>query len=227
MAESTGMLSGAAPLSYNRRRANRQEPWLLMKDIIEHVEAYRRRAIHDAEAHLISAEWHRAADMRYGLGSIALSTLVSTTVFAGLSKRFTLESGSGPDSTNLGWAVGIAIILVAAPILTAFYKFMHNAEDAASHNASAERYDRLVRQYDLFLMEFADADSTKRDQAVKALRDLDAQYAVAREKNITLTDAAKRRARTLVSTSDRLKAIGAGDNSIEPPNPFQLRPPPR
>jgi hypothetical protein len=75
---------------------------------------------------------------------------------------------------------------------------MHNAEDAASHNTSAAHYDLLARHYDLFLIEFADADSSKRDQAIKALRDLDAQHTAARENNITLTGDARERAKRLL-----------------------------
>jgi len=172
-----------------------------MKDIIERVKAYRILARQDAMGHLVAAEYHRSKDMQFGVASIALSTLVSAGVFVGLSKQFTLDN----SHSEISWILTIVIsaVLVGSPILTAVYKFMHNAEDAASHNTSAARYDLLVRHYDLFLMEFADADASKRDQAIKALRDLDAQYAAARENNITLDDKAKIKAKELLREEKR------------------------
>jgi hypothetical protein len=172
-----------------------------MKDIIEKVESYRNSARKDAIAHLVSAEAHRSKDMRLGAVGIILSTLVSTAVFTGLAKRFSISDGVE------GWGVVLAFVIsaivVAAPILTTVHKYMHDEADANSHNASAVRYDLLIRKYDLFLLEYSTADDSKRDQAIKMLHDLDAQYAAAREHNITLTDKALRRAKLLLDTCSR------------------------
>jgi hypothetical protein len=192
-----------------------------IEEIVEQVKVYRRDAIIAAEAHLASAEYHRSRDMRLGVAAILLSTLISTAVFSGIAKRFTLSSDGKltqltPESGRLtkilvwGGFLSSSILLVAAPTLTAVHKFMHNAEDAASHNVSSSRYDRLARQYDLFLAQYAGAQASKRDEVIKALRDLDTQYGAAREKNITLTEEAKEDAGRIVA--NRQKAIASDKN---------------
>jgi hypothetical protein len=177
-------------------------------DIIQKVKEYRSDAILDAEAHLVSAEDHRGRDVRWGIATVALSALVSTAVVTGLAKQFTLGNGSTPWSWQTLVAVVISVPLVSAPILTAIYKSMHNAEDAASHNASATRYDRLARKYDLFLVQYTGADASKREEAIKALRELDTQYGNARENNITLTDEAIEKARLNLAKRQKANTDG-------------------
>ena len=177
-------------------------------DIIQKVIEYRSAAILDAEAHLVSAEDHRSKDIWWGGFSVGLSALVSAAVFIGLAKKFTLDNSTTLWSWQTGGALVISLLLVLSPILTAVYKNTHNAEDAASHNASAARYDRLARQYDLFLVQYTGASESKREEAIKALRELDTQYGNARENNITLTEKAIEVARQNLAKRQKPNAGG-------------------
>ena len=162
-----------------------------MEDILERAREYRKLALLRTDAHYGSAEWHRARGVTYGVAATLLSAIVSSTIFAALTRQVGVggETAVVIPTTGWGWGVMIALgaLLVLSPALTGVTTYLNDPDQAQRHNVSAARYFGVKQDLDLFVLQYSTVDPANRDQALEKLRAIsDDIEGVARD-SITLT----------------------------------------
>ncbi|MBZ5690049.1 MAG: hypothetical protein LAP86_34100 [Acidobacteriia bacterium] len=160
-------------------------------------------------AHRVSAEAHRHRNMLLGGVSTVLTTLVGTAVFTGLVSQFGLD-GKGTTAINpfkgtgMIWVYGLVLLLsVMAPVITALHSFMHNAEDAATHQASVTGYSGVLSGLTLFLAKYGGGDTPpeKIDEALNEYDKIMKEHNSVLGKSLTLTKKAYRAADKVMSAT--------------------------
>lgn len=174
-----------------------------MDDIFERARDDRARLPLEVMAHRLSAEYHRHRNMVLGGLSTVLTTLVGTAVFTGLVSQLGL-TGEGElrnpfAGEGMDWFyIAVVVLSVSAPIAAALHSFVHDAEDAATHKASAEGYANVMRRLTVFLARH-DVPGLTPDGLRSAIQEYDeimTEYTVVLGRSIPLTKSAYRAAQT-------------------------------
>jgi hypothetical protein len=153
----------------------------VMKDIFDKAQEYRRLIRREATAHAVSAEYHRHKDMWLGLLMTTVATLVTTGIFTSLISQLQLD-GNAPVPLQLprGWLLmvflAVGVLSIAAPILTNLHTRLHDAADAASHNATAGRLRGVLNDVELFLLRYPADSPGDRNEALDELKAIMATY---------------------------------------------------
>ena len=93
---------------------------------------WRQRVYAAQTAHYASADRFRLLNYAVGMPAVILSSIVGTTIFAGLAK----------DS---GWAKWVALASIAAAALAGLQTFLRFSERAAQHATAADWYSAVRR----------------------------------------------------------------------------------
>jgi hypothetical protein len=161
-------------------------------DILKSAASYQYEFARMAEAHRLSAEYHRGRDLSLGVFSQLITAVLGTTVFVGLLSHFGV-SGSGtftiPQETVPRLLYFFVLALsVAGPGITTLRRAMHDAEDYASHLVSASAYAVLSKRLDIFVLRYSEAEQlTVRGEALDKLTAIVDEYGAIFAKSITLT----------------------------------------
>jgi hypothetical protein len=157
-------------------------------------------------AHRVSAEFHRHWNMVLGGWATVLTTLIGTAVFTGLVSQFGLngksKSSIDPSAVTGGtWLYGFVLFLsVLAPVVSTLHSFMHNAEDAASHQASVAGYTRVECRLTIFLAKYGpDTPPEQNDEALSAYENIMKERGSVLKKSLTLTTRAYKKADELMA----------------------------
>ncbi len=166
-------------------------------------------------AHTVSAEYHRRWNMRLGVLSTVLTTLVSTAIFTGLVSQLGLN-GKGTirnplTDHGMDWLYLIVIILsISAPIISALHTFMHHAEDASRLSASVEGYSSVLRRLTTFPTKYEGSNSAgdKKLEALKEYDEIMKEYNFVLGKRITITNHEYKKADKRLGTLERAESLG-------------------
>jgi hypothetical protein len=193
----------------------------VIEDIFAQAKKYHREMPREILAHQLSAESHRHRNMLLGGCATVLTTLMGTAVFTGLVSHFGLDGKSNPSINPFQVKGGIflyGIVLVfsiLAPVLSALHSFMHNAEDAASHQSSAVGYCRVHSLLTIFLAKYEPNTSPdKIDEALNAYDGIMKEYESTLAKSIPLHEAALDAADEAMGNPKKSKSAG---KSSSPP----------
>jgi hypothetical protein len=179
----------------------------MLKDVIERASEDQKRLPWEIMAHRVSAEAHRHRNMVLGGWATVLTTLVGTAVFTGLVSQFGLD-GKGANASNpfknggmmTGLYVVVLFLSILAPVIAALHTFMHNAEDAAIHQASVAGYSGVLILLIIFLAKYGDSvpPPEKIDEALNEYDKIMKEYNSVLAKSLTLTKQAYRAAGELM-----------------------------
>ena len=165
-----------------------------MNDVLTRAVEREKELPREIMAHRVSAEFHRHRNMVLGGWATVLTTLIGTGVFTGLVSRFGLDGkGTGPVNPFQGRGgillFGVVLFLsMLAPVVAALHSFMHNAEDAASHQASVAGYSRVLCRLTIFIAKYGpDTPPEKTDEALNTYDNIMKEHASVLEKSLTLT----------------------------------------
>jgi len=180
----------------------------LLNDIVRRAAEDQKRLPREIMAHRLSAEFHRHRNMVLGGWATVLTTLIGTAVFTGLVSQFGLDGKSKPAVNPFQvkggiWLYGFVLFLsVLAPVIAALHSFMHNAQDAATHQASVAGYSRVLCRLTIFLAKYGpDTPPEKTDEALNAYDNIMKEYDSVLEKSLTLTTRAFEKADELMGAA--------------------------
>jgi uncharacterized membrane protein len=178
----------------------------LLNDVLKKAAEEQKMLPREIMAHRVSAEFHRHQNMVLGGLATVLTTLIGTAVFTGLVSQFGLNGKSqgsvNPFAVTGGiWLYGFVLFLsVLAPVVAALHSFMHNAEDAASHQASVAGYTRVECRLTIFLAKYCpETPPEKTDEALNAYESIMKERGSVLEKSLTLTTRAYEKADQLMA----------------------------
>ena len=178
----------------------------LLNDVLKRAAEEQKMLPREIMAHRISAEFHRHRNMVLGGWATVLTTLIGTAVFTGLVSQFGLNGRSqgsvNPFAVTGGiWLYGFVLLLsILAPVIAALHSFMHNAEDAASHQASVAGYTRVECRLTIFLAKYSpDTPPEKTDEAMHAYESIMKERGSVLEKSLTLSTRAYEKADELMA----------------------------
>ena len=181
-----------------------------MNDVFKRAREQQRSLPLEIMAHRVSAEAHRHWNMALGGLTTVLTTLVGTSIFTGLVSQFGLN-GKGEvrnpfAAQGMGWLYLIVLLLsISTPVLAALHTFMHHAEDASTHIASAAGYGEVLRRLTTFLAKYDGSNPApeKRDKALKEYDDIIKEYNSVLAKSLTLTRKAYEAAKSHMKESEQ------------------------
>jgi hypothetical protein len=171
-----------------------------MEDILQNAREYLILVHLRMDAHYGSSEWHRARGVRWGVIATLLSAIVSSALFAALTKQVGINGQLAilVPTSGWGWSITLLIgaLLVLSPALTGVTTYLNDPDQAQRHNTSAAKYFGVKQRLDLFILRYAKPPTAdRRDEALGKLQTiLDDIEVIARE-SITLTPDAIRDAR--------------------------------
>ena len=172
-----------------------------MKNVYDSAVEIQRELPREIMAHKLAAEHHRKYSMILGGLSTFLTTLVGTAIFTGLVSQLgmdgTAELRNPFQGQGMQWGYLIVMLLsVLTPIVAALHTFMHHAEDASTHRASAEGYTNVLRRFTTFLTKYEDFNSTRdmKNEAAGEYDEIMIEYCSILGKSLTLTRGAYRNA---------------------------------
>lgn len=178
----------------------------MLNDVLKKATEEQKMLPREIMAHRVSAEFHRHRNMVLGGWATVLTTLIGTAVFTGLVSQFGLngksQSSANPFAVTGGtWLYGFVLFLsVLAPVVSALHSFMHNAEDAASHQASVGGYIRVECRLTIFLAKYGpDTPPEKTDEALNAYENIVKDRGSVLKKSLTLTKRAYEKADELMA----------------------------
>lgn len=183
--------------------------------IIQRARADQEWLPREIMAHRVSAEQHRHVKMVLGGFATVLTTLVGTAVFTGLVGQFGLDGKGTMTSNHLAgkgmvYVYGLILFLsILTPVVAAVHTFRHDAEDAATHQASAAGYCDVLDQLTIFLARFDNDSPLPLDQVDRALSEYEKitkQYNSVLAKSLTLTKQAYRMANKTLREQAKSKA---------------------
>jgi len=104
------------------------------------LEEWLERAKHSQHAHRFAAKTFSHRNLYLGMVSVALSTIVGTSVFASLSKQ-----------VDITIQIIVGMLSVLAAVFSALNTFLHYSELSAKHAAAASKYGSACRLIELQL----------------------------------------------------------------------------
>ena len=178
----------------------------MLNDVVQKAKEHQEKLPREIMAHRVSAEYHRHRNMVLGGSATVLTTLVGTAVFTGLVSHFGLDgkttNATNPFNTNgMVWLYGLVLLLsILAPVIAALHTFMHNAEDAAMHQASVAGYSGVLGDLTIFLARYGDSGPApeKIDEALNEYDKIIKEYNSVLAKSLPLTEQAYRAAEKLM-----------------------------
>ena len=132
-----------------------------MQDILDQAERYRQHTLYLGGGHYTAGKRTARRHNLLGLPVVIMTSVVGTSIFATLS--------STPTTT---WKILTGLVSLSATVLAAVQTFFRFSEQAEKHKAAGANYGTLRRQFDVFLLRYAQDDSSPRNQALLELQAL-------------------------------------------------------
>lgn len=185
-----------------------------MNNIIKDAAEQQRQLPREIMAHRVSSEHHRHRHMVLGALATVLTTMVGTSVFTGLVSYFGLD-GKGQSHSpiespfvhgGMMWLFFAVLLLsISAPIVAAWHTFLHDADDASTHKASAVGYAEVLRRLTSFVARHETPSPTPEGEkeAIREYDDIMKQYNSVLEGSITLTKHAYKSADKLLANRSK------------------------
>ena len=121
-----------------------------MITILEQAESYRRYAQRKSNAHYLLAERNKNKHTLLGMFVTLFSTIVSTAIFATISKQQTTDRIQ----------IVTGFLSVSAAVLSAFQTFFHFSEMSQQHKNAATSYEAIRHRLDIFLLTNSDLSNS-------------------------------------------------------------------
>jgi hypothetical protein len=132
-----------------------------ISDVRGQIEAYRVATRVLSHAHNLAAGRNDGRHRGLGVPVVAITALVSTSVFASVN-----------TNPQAGWKIATGAVALVASILSALLTFLGFGELASKHRASATRYGDARRRCEFLLLKYPPTSSE--NERVAALADVQA-----------------------------------------------------
>ena len=130
-----------------------------MDDLLQQMEVYRTHASNMGYGHYQAGKHTARKHRLLGLPIMITTTVVGTSIFATVS-----------TNPSLIWKIIAGLISLTAAVLASIQTFFNFQEQSQKHKEAGVRYGILRRDIDLYMLKYANANQSARDQALADLK---------------------------------------------------------